>query len=305
MAESLPNGYFSKSGLGPRPTVESALEWATHRLANQLATPKREAQLLLAECLGCPLTRLFTEPARSLEPDLLARFEDLVMRRESGEPLAYLSGHWGFWSLDFEVNRHTLVPRPETEALVAQALHLIPEDRPGRLLDLGTGCGALAITLARERPGLEIWATDQSCEALAVARGNARALGTPSIVFRAGDWFEALPQGLAFDWIVSNPPYLSDHDPALDTDGIRFEPRTSLVAGPTGLEALCRIIEGASDRLRPPGWLIVEHAREQASALDMIFKANGWQEVAGYQDVGGHTQGTFAAWLGHPVPEHR
>ncbi|EQD46235.1 modification methylase, HemK family, partial [mine drainage metagenome] len=156
----MPKGYFSKSGLEPRPTVASALAWATRHLAECLASPEREAQLLLAASLGCPLTRLFADPLRFLEPAEQARVEAFVLRRQRGEPLAYLAGHREFWSLDFRVNRHTLVPRPETEALIARALELIPGGHPGRLLDLGTGCGVLAITLARERPGLEIWATD-------------------------------------------------------------------------------------------------------------------------------------------------
>ena len=299
MAESLPNRYFSKSGPGPRPSVEALLAWAAHHLAPHLPNPEREARLLLAETLGCSKARLFREPREDVEPASIVRFEALVLRRGRGEPLAYLTGHREFWSLDFRVNRHTLVPRPETEALVSATLRIIPEqDQAGRLLDLGTGCGTLAITLARERPRLEIWATEQSPEALTVARENARALGTPSIEFRAGDWFEPLPQGIVFDWIVSNPPYLPDGDPALMGDGVSFEPRASLVSGPTGLEALCRIIEGAPRRLRPGGWLIVEHAPGQSGALVSLLGSSGWQALDGYRDPAGERQGTIACWPG-------
>ncbi len=290
------NCYFSKSGPSSQPTVSASLEQAARRLSKTLASPRRESELILSHCLGCPLTSLFTEPARILEPAVQSRFDAFVTRRLAGEPLSYLTGHRGFWSLDFRVSPDTLIPRPETEALIRAALHLIPDDHTGRLLDLGTGCGTLAITLAHERPRLEVWATDQSLRALDLARTNACALGTPSIVFCSGDWFEALPQGIDFDWMVCNPPYLAEHDPALDQDGIRYEPRASLVAGETGLEALFRIIEEAPRRLRQSGWLIVEHAHDQAEAIAHRFDANGWRNVAAYRDIGGQAQGTRAAW---------
>lgn len=276
--------------------MASALTWATQALQGLPTPPEREARYLLAACLGCSLDRLFAAPSRYLEPVEQSRFESFVEARQRGEPLAYLTGHREFWSLDFRVSRHTLVPRPESEALVAHALSLIPEDQPGRLLDLGTGSGVLAIAIARERPRLEIWATDQSPEALEQARANARSLGTTSILFRGGDWFHALPQGLVFEWIVSNPPYLSEHDPALGSDGLRHEPRESLVAGPTGLEALTRIVDGAPSWLASPGWLILEHAPDQARTLAAYLADRGWQNVAPYRDIAGAPQGTSAAW---------
>jgi release factor glutamine methyltransferase len=246
----------------------------------------------MALALKTTRERILAEPDRPLTPDASQRFDALVSRRAAGWPLAYLSGRREFWSLDFHVTRATLVPRPETEALVAAVCTLIPAGSSGRLLDLGTGSGAIAVALAHERPCLEIWATDLDLEVLRIARANARRLGRCPIRFRAGAWFEALPRSLTFDAVVSNPPYLAATDPHLAGDGLRFEPRRSLVAGPTGLEALFDIIREAPSRLSADGFLALEHAPAQRAAVHAAFQAGGWVRVRSYTDIGGQIQGS-------------
>jgi release factor glutamine methyltransferase len=247
----------------------------------------------MALALQTTRERVLAEPDRPLTPSVRRRFNALLSRRAAGWPLAYLSGHREFWSLDFRVTRATLVPRPETEALVAAVCALMPVQQSGRLLDLGTGCGILAVALAHERPALEVWATDLDPAALRIARANARRLGRLPIRFRAGSWFDALPRSLAFDAIVSNPPYLAENDPHLSDDGLRFEPHRSLVAGPTGLEALLALIQDSASRLNAGGFLALEHAPAQHEAVHAAFSAAGWVRVQSYADIAGHPQGSL------------
>ncbi len=287
-------GYFNKTG-PPSPPATIALAC---RAAADALPPEpeawRESVSLMAIALQTTRERVLAEPDRPLTPRVRRRFSALVSRRIQGWPLAYLSGHREFWSLDFRVTQATLVPRPETEALVATVCALIPTRPSGRLLDLGTGSGILAVALAHERPELEIWATDLDPRALRIARANARRLGGRPIRFRVGDWFDALPRSLRFDAIVSNPPYLADSDPHLADDGLRFEPRRSLAAGPTGLEALLVLIRDSAARLNAGGFLALEHAPAQQVAVHAAFRGGGWVRIQSYTDIAGHPQGSFA-----------
>lgn len=192
-----------------------------------------------------------------------ARFEALLARRQAGEPVAYLLGRQGFWSLELEVSPATLIPRPETELLVELALARLPAGQSLRVADLGTGSGAIALALARERPQAHVVATDASAEALTVARRNAARLGLGRVEFRDGDWLVPLAQE-RFDLIASNPPYIEQDDPHLAQGDLRFEPPAALASGADGLDAIRVIVRDAGRHLHPGGWLLLEHGWNQA-----------------------------------------
>lgn len=199
-----------------------------------------------------------------------ARYRAMVERRRAGEPLQYVLGSWGFRRLDLLVDRRVLIPRPETEWVVEQALRLLPADEPAVVVDLGTGSGAIALSVAVERPRARVVATDVSPDALAVARANLAGLGRSGtrVELREGDWFAALPTELrgTVDLIVSNPPYVAPSEP-LPPEVADWEPRLALVPGPTGLEAIAVVVTGASEWLRPDGWLVCEIGDTQAAAV--------------------------------------
>lgn len=237
------------------------------------------------------------------EPEAVARFDALVRRRLAGEPIAYLTGGREFHGLRFEVGPGVLIPRPETETLVEWALQCAA---PGAtLVDLGTGSGAVAVAVAHARPDLAVHATDRSAAALDAARGNARRLlgarpgaaGTPggSIAWHAGDWWQALPPGAGpFDLAVSNPPYIAADDPHLVQGDLRFEPPEALTDGADGLQAIRAIVTGAAGRLRPGGWLLLEHGAGQAGAVAACLAAHGWQAIETRRDLAGHARCTGA-----------
>jgi release factor glutamine methyltransferase len=223
--------------------------------------------------------------------DALARmdadaFFALAKRRRDGEPVAYLVGRREFWGLSLRVNGAVLIPRPETEALVEALLERLPADRPLRVLDLGTGSGAIALALARERPLAHVLATDASRDALDVARDNAGRLGLDRVTFARADWYDGLPPG-TFDAIASNPPYVADGDPHLQEGDVRFEPRGALVAGSDGLSALRTIVAGAPARLVPGGVLAVEHGHDQSARVVRLFEAAGFAAVTARRDLAG------------------
>lgn len=258
------------------------------------ATPRREAEWVLAELLGRDLTWLLTWPEQVLDAAQLTRAEDWLVRRCAGEPLAYLAGRRGFWSLSLAVTPATLVPRPDTERLVELALDRLPADVAQDVLDLGTGSGAVALAIARERPLARVTAVDRCAEALAVAAGNGAALGLPVRWLRS-DWFAALAAA-RFHVIVSNPPYLADNDPHLA--GLTHEPRSALVADEGGFADLRHLVRTAPAHLRVGGWLLLEHGREQAAAVRALLLAAGYAEVASWQDYGGNDRVSGGRWPG-------
>ena len=214
------------------------------------------------------------------------RFAALISRRARGEPIAYLLGQREFWSLPLTVTPQTLIPRPETETLVALALETMPKDAPLRIADLGTGTGAIALAIARERPRSKVIATDISPAALSVAKDNAARLGLDNVRFVCGSWCRALTVD-AFDFILSNPPYVAESDPHLREGDLRFEPRKALAAGPRGLDELHRIIPGAHDRLHTNGWLIVEHGYDQGERVMQLMRTQGFREISDHPDAAG------------------
>ncbi len=246
---------------------------------------RRDAEILLCHCLERPRTYLFSWPEAEVPDDSAARYRSLVDRRRVGHPIAYLTGEREFWSLSLGVDEHTLIPRPETELLVEWALSLdLPEG--ASVLDLGTGSGAIALALASERATWSVTAVDASADALARARANADQLGVDNVTFRQADWYSGIAQQ-DFALIVSNPPYVAEGDPHLSQGDLRFEPTSALVSGGDGLADLRSIVNGAPAYLQPGGYLLVEHGFEQGRAVQGLFLAAGFGDVATRQDLAG------------------
>ena len=245
-----------------------------------------DAELLLAHALGRSRTWLLAHGDDDIAPDDAARFEALVERRAAGEPIAYLVGSRGFWTLDLAVTPATLVPRPETELLVELAVARIPADSNTRIADLGTGSGAIALAVAKERPRSRVVATDASSDALDIARENAKRNGIDNVEFRHGDWLEPLA-GETFGLIGSNPPYIALGDPHLGEGDLRFEPASALSSGIDGLDAIRTIIRHAPAYLCAGGWLLLEHGWEQGEAVRALLREAGFVDVATERDLEG------------------
>ncbi len=250
------------------------------------AVDRADAELLLAHAAGRDRAWLFAHATDELDAAQAEAFAGLVARRVAGEPVAYLTGRRGFWTLDLEVGPGTLIPRPETELLVELALACLPQGEAARVADLGTGSGAIALAIASERPLAAVVATDFSKAALAVAVRNAQRNGIDNVWFRRGDWLEALGTE-RFDLIASNPPYIADGDPHLDEGDLRFEPAIALSSGTDGLEAIRRIIAGAPAHLAPGGWLLLEHGWGQGEAIRALLHEAGFADVATERDLEG------------------
>ncbi len=245
-----------------------------------------DAEWLLAEALGKPTSYLRTWPEREVPAEAEARFSADLERRRLGEPVAYILGRQGFWSLDLEVAPHTLIPRPDTELLVEIALQLLPPD-PAAVLDLGSGSGAIALAIASECPAWQLTGVDRVSEAVALATRNARRLRLGNASFLESHWFSALADR-RYDLIVSNPPYIQASDPHLLQGDLRFEPSSALVAGADGLDDIRLIISQAPHHLSPAGWLLLEHGYDQAAAVRGLLLEAGFSEIASRNDLGGH-----------------
>ena len=257
-------------------------------------TARLDAELLLAAVLGKPRSYLRTWPEHEPGAEQLAAFAALLERRRMGEPVAYLLGHQGFWSLDLEVAPHTLIPRPDTELLVETALQLAPAT-PQRVLDLGTGSGAIALALASERGGWQVIGVDRIAEAVALAERNRQRLKLGNAEFRQSSWFDGLA-GERFDLILSNPPYIAADDRHLGEGDVRFEPLSALVAGVDGLDDIRQIIAQAPRHLQAGGWLLLEHGYEQAEAVRELLAAAGFTAVDSRRDLGGHQRISLGRW---------
>ncbi|MEX1829275.1 peptide chain release factor N(5)-glutamine methyltransferase [Luteibacter sp. CQ10] len=251
--------------------IRTILRQATDVLGDRL-----EAEALLAHVLGVDRAWFFAHADDVPAAEASARFESVVRRRADGEPVAYITGRRDFWSLSLEVTPATLIPRPETERLVELALERLP--RGGRVLDLGTGSGAIALALARERPDTTVIAVDASEDALDVANRNACRLGLERVTFRLGDWFAPV-RDERFHLVVSNPPYIDQCDEHLALGDLRFEPRSALVSGSDGMDDIRRIVLDAPDYLVKGGWLLFEHGWNQGHDARMTFDTSIWREV--------------------------
>ncbi len=270
-------------------SLSQYLTHAATELAPLSPSARADVEALAMHVCGLDRAGLVTRGPDTLNPEQLRQLDALVRRRATGEPIAYLTGRREFWSLDLKVTPQTLIPRPETELLVELALARIPAQCAWDIADLGTGSGAVALALARERPACRLVATDVSPAALTVARDNARSHGIGHVTFREGHWLAALA-GERFDLLVSNPPYIRDSDPHLDAGDVRFEPGIALRAGPDGLAAVREIAAGAQDHLKPGAWLLLEHGYDQAQAVREILDQDGYRDCASYRDFAGHAR---------------
>ena len=272
-------------------SIEKAVLGAAEKLRAISDAPRLEAELLLARAIDMPRSFLFAHLEDELDEDSLARLAASVERRVAGEPMAYITGIREFWSMELAVTPATLVPRPETELLVDVALRDIPRKADWRLLDLGTGSGAIALALGRERPLASITAVDISADALAVARENANRNAVGNIEFLLGDWTQPVA-GRRFEVIVSNPPYVSEDDDALDT--LAAEPRLALAAGRDGLDAIEVLARDCPSIIADGGLLVLEHGAAQKNAVAECLMAYGWRHIRCYDDYSGLPRVTSA-----------
>lgn len=274
-------------------TVARLLADATLQLSKHSATPALDAEVLLAETIHQSRAWLRAHDDELISSQDQAVFAVAIKRRCQGEPIAYITGHQEFWSLDLWVTPDTLVPRPETELLVETALQLFPHKTERlQVADLGTGSGAIALALASERPNWEIIAADVSQSALLVARNNAQRLGLMRVSFYLSDWFTSLPPN-QFDLVVTNPPYISEEEWPRFAAGLASEPHSALVAGEGGLDAIVAIVSAATRRLNANGILLIEHGYQQGLAVRKIFESEAYENITTIPDLAGLERITY------------
>lgn len=267
-------------------TRAGAIQWARQSI------DRLDARLLLEFVSGCTANALIADPDVVLDAQQQRGFTSLVERRAAGEPLAYLVGQAGFYGDLLEVTPEVLVPRPETEDLVDWALEVLRACPAPQIADLGTGSGAIALALAGARPDACVVAIDVSQAALAIAAKNQQRLGRSNVEFISASWYAGWQRSNQLDLIVSNPPYIPADDPHLAGDGVRFEPRLALTDESDGLDAYRAIAAGAFARLKPGGWLLVEHGHDQAAAVALLWRQAGLVNVSGRQDLSGNPRMT-------------
>jgi len=275
-------------------TIEQVIQLATDALFGLSDSPKLDAELLLCHVLECERSYLYTWPEKILGNDQVLAFRELLQKRQQGHPIAHLIGEREFWGLPLKVTPDTLIPRPDTEVLIETALTLLPAGQNAnlRILDLGTGTGAIALALKSERPNAQVSAVDFSKAALEVAKTNSELLNLPIQTLHSS-WFQTLPAGEYFDLIASNPPYIEENDKHLTQGDVRFEPISALTSGKDGLEDIRLIAKQAIDYLLPAGWLILEHGYNQGEAVREILAENGYQTIETRQDYGQNDRITF------------
>lgn len=280
------------------PTLGEALSTAVRALDSVSSVPALDAEVLLCHVLGRNRSFLRAWPEIRLTTEQALGYAALVEARQEGQPIAHLTGSREFWSREFLVTPDVLIPRPETELLIERALELRAGLRGATLLDLATGSGVLAVTLAAELPDATVYASDLSAAALEIARLNAERHRAERIRFVLSDWFAGLIEDVYFDLIVSNPPYVADADPHLTEGDVRFEPRLALTAGPDGFAAFRIIAAQAGRWLTPGGILLLEHGFEQGTGLRGLLEEGGFVQIMHHHDLQGHCRATEAVWPG-------
>lgn len=268
--------------------ITDALNYGRNKLTNS-ESPEVDAQALLCHTLNCQTTYLHTWSDKELTEEQQTQYAQFIAKRDQGHPVAHLIEQRGFWSLDLKVTPDTLIPRPDTELLVSLALGKLTSDM--LVADLGTGTGAIALSLATENPNARIVAMDYSKPALDVAKQNAQNNNINNVSFWQGSWLTAVADN-SLDIVVSNPPYIEQNDPHLSQGDVRFEPRTALTSGIDGLDDIKQIILQAQMSLKATGWLLIEHGYHQAEQIQQLFQESGFIEIASHQDFGGNDRVT-------------
>jgi len=270
--------------------IQQALQQACETLSKNGESADIDAQVLLSHVLQCNSAHLMTWPEKDLDEKQAAAYLQLIAQRKQGLPVAHLTGQREFWSLNLSVDNSTLIPRPETETLVEFILQKFSDKKNLKLLDMGTGTGAIAIAISSEKPDWKIFASDVSEQALTLATKNSAQHKT-NITFIHSDWFGNINEH-DFDIIVSNPPYIAEHDPHLQTGDVRFEPQGALTAGKTGMDDIEHLCAQAKNHLQKNGWLIVEHGYNQAQLVAECFAENAYAQIEQRQDLSGHMRMT-------------
>jgi release factor glutamine methyltransferase len=275
--------------------IQIALSNAAHTLTGCSDSAQLDAEVLLAFALDKQRSYLRAWPERELDAASEQQFLSLLAARQQGLPIAYLTGTREFWSREFIVNTNVLIPRPETELLIEISLTLIAPGQSVDLIDLGTGSGIIAITLALECPQARVCAVDASAVALAVAQENAARLQAKHIRFYQSDWFASVPAG-RFDLVISNPPYIAKHDHHLQQGDVRFEPHSALIAAQQGLSDLHNIADNARSRLKPGSYLLLEHGYDQQAAVQMLLANFNYHAIRTHADLAGQPRVTIGQW---------
>lgn len=266
-------------------TYRGLLDDATKQLYEATETPRIDAEVLMQHVIERPMAWLIAYGDTLATSDHIQAFYELISQRQCGQPIAYLTGQRDFWTLSLKVNNMVLIPRPDTETLVEQALARLPLETDLNVLDLGTGSGAIALSIAKERPQARVLAVDFQAGALQVAKENAALNKIANTDFLQSDWFAKVPAKPRFDLIASNPPYVESGDPHLEQGDLRFEPNTALIAHEEGLADIRNIIQTAPDYLNNHGWLLIEHGYTQASDVAALLAAADYKNVELFRDI--------------------
>lgn len=272
-------------------TIAELLREAEQRI-NCSDTTKLDAEILLCDVMQFNRSKIYAHPQQLIPDDKSVLFKSLIEQRRQGRPIAHLTGKKEFWSLELAVNKETLIPRPETECLVEDALLMIPDEESFNILDLGTGSGAIAIAIASERPNSTIVATDINPDALDMAKKNAASHALTNIKFLLSDWYKNIPSQ-SFDLIVSNPPYVKQDDEHLSQGDVQFESELALVAGKDGMKAINIILENSRSYLTNNAFLLIEHGYDQKTLVQHTFLINGFKNIKTLQDLSGQDRVTY------------
>lgn len=276
-------------------TITQLLKQAEQQLSFS-STPRLDAEILLAHVLKQDRAYLYAWPEKILSDAELNNFQQCLNRRSQNEPIAYITGYKEFWSLPFHVSKATLIPRPETEIIIEQILSLPEQEKIIQVADLGTGCGTIALSIAKEKPHWQIHATDNSKEAIAIAKQNAARFKLNQVVFHEGNWCAALPE-MKFDIIVSNPPYIAEDEWEDYANGLVYEPKSALISGSAGLDAISEIVKQAKAYLKPDGYIFLEHGFNQGVKVHDVFTKEGYQKIITHHDLSGQARVTSGRYL--------